>query len=142
MSSNFYFIILCQFSLCLIFFAPLTINRIRWPLWFRQLVSFRIIPWCEWYLMFPFPFSIPLVSSNHWARHDMVNLRAFWFVGYSLFWLFLLWEFLRVALGLKISMGKQVSVALGLKINMGKQASSLQAKRNKSTNITDWYKCI
>ena len=58
------------------FFAPLTINRIRWPLWFRQLVSFRIIPWCEWYLMFPSPFSIPLFSSNHWGRHDMVNLRA------------------------------------------------------------------
>ena len=85
MSSIFYLIILCQFSPCLIFFAPLTINRIRWPLWFRQLVSFRIIPWCEWYLMFPCPFSIPLVSSNHWGRHDMVNLRAFWFVGYSLF---------------------------------------------------------
>ena len=49
---------------------------------------------------------------------------------------------LRAALGLKISMGKQVSVDLGLKINMGKQASSRQAKRNKSTNITDWYKCI
>ena len=42
-----------------------------------------------------------------------------------------------VSLGLKISMGKQVSVALGLKINMGKQASSRQAKRNKSANITD-----
>ena len=42
-----------------------------------------------------------------------------------------------VALGLKISMGKQVSVALGFKIYMGKQASSRQAKRNKSANITD-----
>ena len=41
------------------------------------------------------------------------------------------------SLGLEISMGKQVSIALGLKINMGKQASSRQAKRNKSTNITD-----
>ena len=102
------------------FFASLTINTIRWPLWFRQLVRFRIIPWCEWYLMFPFPFSIPLVSSNHWGRHDIVNLRAFWFVGYSLFWFFLLWDCLMVALRLKISMGKQVSVALWLKINMGK----------------------
>ena len=45
------------------------------------------------------------------------------------------------SLGLKISMGKKVSIALGLKINMGKQASSRQAKRNKSTNITN-YKCI
>ena len=42
-----------------------------------------------------------------------------------------------VSLGLKISMGKQVSIALGLKINMGKQASSRQAKRNKSANIPD-----
>ena len=33
---------------------------------------------------------------------------------------------LRVSLGLKISMGKQVRIALGLKINMGKQASSRQ----------------
>ena len=47
-----------------------------------------------------------------------------------------------ISLGLKISMGKQVSVALGLKINMGKQASSRQAKRNKSTNIIDLYKFI
>ena len=124
------------------FFAPLTFNTRRWPLWFRQLVRFRIIPWCEWYLMFPFPFSIPLVSSNHWGRYDIVNLRAFWFVRNSLFWFFLLWDCLRVALGLKISMGKQVSIALGLKINMGKQTSSLQDKRNKPENITDWYKCI
>ena len=50
--------------------------------------------------------------------------------------------FLRVALGLKISMGKQVSVALGLKINIGKKESSWQSKRNKSVNITNWYKCI
>ena len=42
-----------------------------------------------------------------------------------------------IALGLKISMGKQVSIALGLKINMGKQVSSRQAKRNKLANITD-----
>ena len=58
----------------------------------------------------------------------------------------LLWSwsivFLRVALGLKISMGKQVSVSLGLKINMGKHASSRHDKRNKWANITDWYKCI
>ena len=47
-----------------------------------------------------------------------------------------------IALGLKISLGKQVSVALGLKINMGKQAPSWQAIRNKLANITDWYKCI
>ena len=47
-----------------------------------------------------------------------------------------------ISLGLKISMGKQVSISLGLKINMGKQASSWQAKRDKSANITDWYKCI
>ena len=124
MYSIFYLNILCQFSPCLIFFVPLTINTIRWILWFRQLVSFRIIPWCEWYLMFPCPFSIPLVSSNHWGRHDIVNLRAFWFVRNSLFWFFLLWDWLRVSLGLKISMGKQVSVSLGLKINMWKQASS------------------
>ena len=39
----------------------------------------------------------------------------------SIFWFFLLWDCLRVALGVKISMGKQVSVALGLKINIGKQ---------------------
>ena len=124
------------------FFSPLTINTIRLPLWFRQLVSFRIIPWCEWYLMFPCHFSIPLVSLNHWVKHDIVNLRAFWFVWNSLFWFFLLWDCLRVALGLKISMVKQVSVSLGLKSNMGKQASSWQSKRNKSANITDWYKCI
>ena len=47
-----------------------------------------------------------------------------------------------IALGLKISMGKQVSVSLRLKINIGKQASSRQAKMNKSANITDRYKCI
>ena len=63
-------------------------------------------------------------SSNHLRRHDTVNLRAFWFVWNSLFWLFLLWDCLRVSSGLKISMGKQVSVSLGLKINMWKQASS------------------
>ena len=112
------------FTMSNFFFAPLTINTIRWPLWFRQLVRFRIIPWCEWYLMFRFPFSIPLVSSNHWGRHDMVDLRAFWFVGYSIFWFFLLWDSIRVSLRLKISMGKQVSISLGLKINMWKQASS------------------
>ena len=114
-----------------IFFAPLIINTIRWPLWFRQfrqLVSFRIIPWCEWSMMFPSPFSIPLVSSNHWGRHHIVNLRAFWFVRNSPFWFFILWDFLRVSLGLKISMGKQTS--------------SWKDKRNKSTNITDLYKCI
>ena len=33
-------------------------------------------------------------------------------------WFFLLWDCLRVSLGLKISMGKKVSVSLGLKINM------------------------
>ena len=109
-------------------FAPPTFNTIRWPLWFRMLVRFRIIPWCELYLMFPCPFSIPLFSSNHWGRHDMVNLRAFLFVGYSIFWFFLLWDCLRVA--------------LGLKINMGKQVSSREAKTNKSANITHWYKRI
>ena len=124
------------------FFAPLAINMIRWPFWFRQFVSFRIIPRCEWSFMFPFPFSIPLVSWNYWGRHDIVNLRSFLFVWNSLFWFFLLWDCIRVSLGSNISMGKQVSIALGLKINMGKQASSREAKRNKSANITDWYKCI
>ena len=41
----------------------------------------------------------------------------------KLFKIFYYYKF-SVALGLKISMGKQVSLALGLKINMGKQASS------------------
>ena len=128
MSSIFYLNILSQFSPCLIFFAPHTINTIRWPLRFRQLVRFRIIPWCEWYLMFPFPFSIPLVSSNNWGRHDIVNLRAFWFVRNNIFWFFRLWDCLSVALGLKISTGKQFSVALGLKINMGKKHHHDQLK--------------
>ena len=135
---HFYLNILRQFSPCLIFFATLTINTIRWHLWFRHLVIFRIIPWCEWYLMFPFPFSIPLVSSNHWGCHDIDNLLPFYLCGIVFFSSF----YYGIALGLKISMGKQVSVALGLKINMGKQASSWQAKRNKSANITDWYKFI
>ena len=85
--------------------------------------------------MFPCPFSIPLVSSNHWGRQDMVNLRAFWFVGYSRFWFFLLWDCLRVALGFKISMEKQVIISLGLTINMWKQASSW-------IYILDWHKTL
>ena len=30
------------FTMSDFFFVPLTINMIRWPLWFKQLVSFRI----------------------------------------------------------------------------------------------------